>query len=53
MTRDDHISGTDRVLEAAIKLNIPDQSVVVNIQGDEPALHPDMISELVRPFFAA
>ena len=50
MTRDDHFSGTDRVLEAAIKLKIPDQSVVVNIQGDEPALHPEMISELVRPF---
>jgi 3-deoxy-manno-octulosonate cytidylyltransferase (CMP-KDO synthetase) len=50
MTRNDHISGTDRVLEAAIKLNIPEQSVVVNIQGDEPALHPDMISDLVRPF---
>ena len=50
MTRDDHISGTDRVLEAAIKLNIAEQSVVVNIQGDEPALHPEMISELVRPF---
>jgi 3-deoxy-manno-octulosonate cytidylyltransferase (CMP-KDO synthetase) len=50
MTRSDHISGTDRVLEAAIKLNAPEDSVVVNIQGDEPALHPDMISELVRPF---
>jgi len=50
MTRSDHISGTDRVLEAAIKLNAPENSVVVNIQGDEPALHPDMISELVHPF---
>ena len=50
MTRNNHLSGSDRVLEAAIKLKIPDQSVVVNIQGDEPALHPDMISELVRPF---
>lgn len=50
MTRDNHLSGTDRVLEAAIKLKIPDQSVIVNIQGDEPALAPEMISELVRPF---
>lgn len=50
MTRDDHISGTDRALEAAIKLNIPDDAVVVNIQGDEPVLHPDMISELLHPF---
>jgi 3-deoxy-manno-octulosonate cytidylyltransferase (CMP-KDO synthetase) len=50
MTRNDHISGTDRVLEAAVKLNAPEDSVIVNIQGDEPALHPDMISELIRPF---
>ncbi len=50
MTRNDHISGSDRVLEAAIKLNAPENSVIVNIQGDEPALHPDMLSELVRPF---
>lgn len=50
MTRPDHPSGTDRVLEAAEALNIPDQAVVVNIQGDEPALDPSMISQLVAPF---
>jgi 3-deoxy-manno-octulosonate cytidylyltransferase (CMP-KDO synthetase) len=50
ITRNDHISGTDRVLEAAIKLNVQQDSVIVNIQGDEPALHPNMISELVQPF---
>ncbi len=50
MTRADHPSGTDRVLEAAMKLNIADNAVVVNIQGDEPALHPEMISRLTRPF---
>lgn len=50
MTRSDHISGTDRILEAAIKLQVPEDSIIVNIQGDEPALHPEMISELIRPF---
>jgi 3-deoxy-manno-octulosonate cytidylyltransferase (CMP-KDO synthetase) len=50
MTRGDHISGTDRVLEAAMKLDAPADAIIVNIQGDEPALHPDMISELVMPF---
>jgi 3-deoxy-manno-octulosonate cytidylyltransferase (CMP-KDO synthetase) len=50
MTQSDHVSGTDRVLEAAVALNVPDNSIVVNIQGDEPALEPDMISELVGPF---
>ena len=50
MTRDDHPSGTDRVLEAAIKMDIEDNAVVVNIQGDEPAMQPKMISQLIAPF---
>ena len=50
MTRADHPSGTDRVLEAATKMNLPVDAVVVNIQGDEPALEPAMLAELVRPF---
>ncbi|MBW1728555.1 MAG: 3-deoxy-manno-octulosonate cytidylyltransferase [Deltaproteobacteria bacterium] len=49
-TRDDHLSGTDRVLEAAERLNVPENAVVVNIQGDEPTLEPDMLTELIRPF---
>lgn len=50
MTRTDHPSGTDRVLEAASRAGVPDTAVVINIQGDEPALHPEMLSELIRPF---
>ena len=50
MTRSDHSSGTDRVLEAAKALSIDSDSVVVNIQGDEPCLEPDMLAELVAPF---
>jgi 3-deoxy-manno-octulosonate cytidylyltransferase (CMP-KDO synthetase) len=50
MTRADHPSGTDRVLEAAETLALPEDAVVVNIQGDEPALHPEMLTELARPF---
>jgi 3-deoxy-manno-octulosonate cytidylyltransferase (CMP-KDO synthetase) len=50
MTRDDHRSGTDRVLEAANKLKLSADAVVVNIQGDEPALEPAMLSELIQPF---
>ena len=50
MTRSDHSSGTDRVLEAARTLSIDSDAVVVNIQGDEPCLEPDMLTELVRPF---
>ena len=50
MTRDDHESGTDRVLEAAESIKVPQDAVVINIQGDEPALKPAMISELIAPF---
>ncbi len=50
MTRPDHASGTDRVYEAACALQADDASVVVNIQGDEPALNPAMLSELIAPF---
>ena len=50
MTRPDHPSGTDRVLEAADHLKLPETAVVINIQGDEPALHPEMLSQLVQPF---
>ena len=50
LTRIDHPSGTDRVLEAAGLLQLPETAVVVNIQGDEPALEPDMLTQLIRPF---
>ena len=50
MTRADHPSGTDRILEAAGKMKLPADSVVLNIQGDEPLLEPDMLAELVQPF---
>lgn len=50
MTRNDHKSGTDRVLEAAEKLGLEPDSVVVNIQGDEPCLNPDMLTQLTAPF---
>jgi len=50
MTQKDHPSGTDRVLEAAIQLRVHDDSIVVNIQGDEPVLEPAMITELIFPF---
>jgi len=49
-TRDDHLSGTDRVLEAAELISVPEDAVVINIQGDEPTLESDMLTELIRPF---
>lgn len=46
MTRDDHASGTDRVAEVAA---VEDADVVVNIQGDEPLIHPDDIDAGIKP----
>lgn len=46
MTRADHASGTDRVAEVAA---CEDAEVVVNVQGDEPLIHPDDIDAGVRP----
>jgi len=45
MTRDDHPSGTDRVAEAACAA---DDDIVINIQGDEPLIDPELIDRLAR-----
>ncbi len=50
MTATNHQSGTDRVLEAARKLQIDSNAIVVNIQGDEPCLEPKMLTDLLTPF---
>jgi len=50
MTRTDHISGTDRIFEAARILQIPQKAIVVNIQGDEPALNPANITLALQLF---
>ena len=48
ITGTEHRTGTDRLAEAAGKLDI-DFDVVVNIQGDEPLLRPEHISQALRP----
>ncbi len=49
MTRPDHASGTDRLAEAATLLDIPEQDVVVNIQGDQPLFPAEVIEQVARP----
>ncbi len=44
MTRDDHPSGTDRIAEVAALVGLPDDAVIVNVQGDEPLMDPALIN---------
>lgn len=46
MTSPDHETGTDRLAEVAATL---DADIIVNVQGDEPLIEPDMIDQAIRP----
>ncbi len=43
LTRGDHQSGTDRLAEAAA--GMPEDTIVVNVQGDEPLIEPEVIEQ--------
>ena len=43
LTRADHATGTDRLAEAVAQLGLPDDAIVVNVQGDEPLLQPALM----------
>lgn len=46
MTRIDHSSGTDRIAEVAAMMGWGDDEIVVNVQGDEPLIQPELINEV-------
>ena len=52
MTSDSHTRALDRVAEAAEKCGIvlDESDIVLNVQGDEPMMDPDMIAATVKPF---
>lgn len=43
MTRTDHATGTDRLAEVVAQLQLGNEAVVVNVQGDEPLVDPALI----------
>ena len=48
MTRADHASGTDRIAEVVAQHNWADDTIVVNVQGDEPLIPPALISAVAQ-----
>lgn len=52
MTRADHPSGTDRLQEVAAQLELDDEAVVVNVQGDEPMIPPVLIDQVANNLIA-
>lgn len=53
MTRNDHKSGTDRVREAMETICSSEKAnfdIVINVQGDEPFIHPSQVATLCRQF---
>ncbi len=52
MTSADQRSGTDRVAEAAQKLGLALEDIVINVQGDQPLLDPRCLDEVVSPLIS-
>lgn len=48
MTSPDHESGTERLAEVVEKMSIPDDHIIVNVQGDEPLIPPSIIAQVAN-----
>ena len=48
LTRTDHISGSDRLAQACEILGLADSELVVNVQGDEPLIEPQVINAVAQ-----
>lgn len=52
MTPPQAASGTDRIAAAAKTLGLKDDDLIVNVQGDQPLVHPESIEDVIAPFRA-
>lgn len=52
LTRADHPSGTDRLAEVVETLGWGDETIVVNVQGDEPLMDPALVAAVARELAA-
>ena len=48
LTSADHLTGTDRIAEVAQLLKLPADTLVVNVQGDEPLIPPELINQVAQ-----
>lgn len=48
LTSADHPTGTDRLAEVAQLLKLPNNALVVNVQGDEPLIPPELINQVAQ-----
>jgi len=48
LTRKDHTSGTDRIAEVASARGFESDSIVVNLQGDEPFMEPRLVDRVAQ-----
>lgn len=48
MTSSEHHSGTDRLAEVVVQQNYPDHTIIINVQGDEPLLPPQLIGQVAE-----
>ena len=48
MTDQHHASGSDRLAQACTELGLPDEAIVVNVQGDEPLIPPALIDAVAH-----
>lgn len=50
MTAPTHTCGTDRLAECTEILSLESEDIVLNIQGDEPLIRPEMVNDLISTF---